>query len=691
MTTPTLEIIPSQPYRNDDTHNTFLSFKDLPPDTREVQQGNNQQPKKRSYTKVAEQLVIISSPQQDNIPYQATINDLGRICLLWEKQYRHPMLLLANEESSMVVASSVKKGDDTPPPPPPTVVNSSTDKEVGGSSTKQLLNGKTFDYKSAVRIIPEDTGFIRYDNERRELTITNAVTRMTLVLTAAPFLLNPKSSWSWQRLARRIVLDFIPCLGTKCISNGNSQNRNGSHPDDDRDVDIPFIIMAGRQNESLIVEKILPSPSGTSITNDIRLYNADTNISPLFMVNSTGIDTLMKETMLDSINTSENNTSQQKSSAATVTTMDAVVQTKNTKEETSVITTTVTGGKETSFILMRKSRDDYTDHTENNELDDKHINVNYSTVTHMESTPDKKYNLNSNKHRGKYGGSTNNRGRSSSRQYYNSSSHHHHHHHRNNSNDNDNTSFNPPSMYKNSNQSVVGSMGTTMNDHRGYPVLSPGQQSYEEYIQHNEEDTRRQKFSEPSNTIPEYGSLVANTSFRYPPTGSNLSTVSENHPLFQSSVCNTTESVNNSPPPYIPLQYMMTNQPINNPKTVPIIHTSGTKDVLEVSTIPNNLSSSNPSVLPYYVTYLPVSSISYPSSTSIGTGGYSNLSSFSQASLNSLPSPPPTTSVPSPNLSTTTMMVTGTDNQLRYMMIPAMYSSSTSPSYNPPVYYYSNQ
>lgn len=250
----------------------------------------------RSYTKVAECMVSITLPSssspktEDNVDSRvskltqsSTVDaeggtssrgvDLCTILYLWEKNLRHPMLLLqslsydqlqsSSSSSASAISSSVTPlplGTNRLPNPSPSSSSSATTTDSSSSSSSS--SSSEGDIK--IRILPEDTAFMRYNNQRQELTITNTLTKLTLILSVAPptiVALNKRTTknWPWRKLARRIILDFVRYL--------EEINSGGISSDgEDPDTCCPLLITAGKL-------KLPEDNDFLSCTTDIKRFN----------------------------------------------------------------------------------------------------------------------------------------------------------------------------------------------------------------------------------------------------------------------------------------------------------------------------------------------------------------------------------------------------------------------------------
>lgn len=269
-------------------------FKQSPQQTTMVQSSNNSifkvvestnmddastDDKNNLYTKIAECVVSISSPDEaianstqttngtsigtandDTTTSSSSPTDLCSLLYLWNKTRRHPMLVLQTlslTEATKLMDKrfSVENNNET-----------ITAEEGGEEGLKKevVTPISTAVQKNAVRITPEEVAFMRYNNEKEELTITNSTTFLTLVLGAPDILLQKRHStyWRWRKLGRRVVLDFARFLEEGQASDSSSDPENPN-------VRQPLIIATGKS-------KLPVDTDFTSRVRDIEHFHSTT-------------------------------------------------------------------------------------------------------------------------------------------------------------------------------------------------------------------------------------------------------------------------------------------------------------------------------------------------------------------------------------------------------------------------------
>jgi len=259
----------------------------------------------RFYTKIAECIVSISlahekvSKKDDSLDVSSTTNspvestdlstsdDLASLIYLWNKSKRHPMVLLqrisATDAAKIIhdkIPAEKREIFD--------ILNSSDNRNNGHI----LPISNMIQNNNVLRISPEELAYMRYHNETEELTLTNNITNLSLILGTPKnrAIVLHRSYWRWRKLARRIVLDFARYLEELQAEESNSD------PDDPR-IRQPLVIATGKvklpeendllsittditkfNNKYPLIDKTIPS-STTSITRNNEGNNKNNNSS----------------------------------------------------------------------------------------------------------------------------------------------------------------------------------------------------------------------------------------------------------------------------------------------------------------------------------------------------------------------------------------------------------------------------
>lgn len=272
--------------------------------------NNNKANNNRFYSKIAECIVSLSLPNGKsslNGPTNTTTNnnvsssfsntletpnnsssnnsntDLCSLLYLWNKNRRHPMILLQKislkeakkfihkkipvENREIIEITNDNDSSSFPPknslsspplPPPLPTTNSETFTNTDTNNHQQRNDSPLKEEKSAtettvpissvlrsesLRINPEELAYMKYSNESEELYVTHGTTFVSLVLKGPPpsVVQKKKTTWQWKKLARRIVLDFA-----RYLEELQAGEESGSDDDDDPPVRQPLVILAGK-------------------------------------------------------------------------------------------------------------------------------------------------------------------------------------------------------------------------------------------------------------------------------------------------------------------------------------------------------------------------------------------------------------------------------------------------------------
>ena len=236
----------------------------------------------RFYSKIAECIVAISLPSKNPsinnnqlASSQSTVStvvpssdtgttelpkDFCTLMYLWNKNKRHPMLLLQKltvkevknflHKKIPVEHREILEIENITDEKESTV---STNLTTSTTLTNTMISNTNSDNKTvpissilqneSLRIKPEELAYMRYNNETEELTITHQKTLLTLALTTPSHMhiaKQRKSNWHWRKLARRIILDFARYLEESSIYDATQDNDPAAF------INQPLVILTGK-------------------------------------------------------------------------------------------------------------------------------------------------------------------------------------------------------------------------------------------------------------------------------------------------------------------------------------------------------------------------------------------------------------------------------------------------------------